>query len=261
MDNTVTTTYGLSVPVNEWTGGAGGLDLGIDSVNAMGPEEIEEYLDGWEPGQKVRRSAKLRIMLDRIELFQQRSRELNAALKAGEISLTEWETQMGRALKRMHLSAYVTGRSGRWTDLEPEDVQALRDEVGRQQAYLRRWRNELAQGGRLDDVAEGQLNTRADLYGAASSASFERGHNAERGIGPGVLPAQPGDGTTKCLTNCHCRWAIRVISKEDGNFDAGWRLGASEHCETCRQRARSWIGLQIRGGELQTDVEPIFYER
>jgi len=258
MDTTLETTYGTTLSVNEWRGDT---DLGIDRVAAADAEEVEDYLDDWTPGDKVRRDIKLRALLDRIEVYEANVRRLNRQLANEQISLSEWETRMGRQVKQLHLNAYVVGRSGDWESLTPEDVQALRDEVGRQLQYLRRWRNELAQPGRLDDVSPRQLDVRGGLYGSASSASFERGFQSEQGIGPGALPAQPGDGTTQCLTNCKCRWSILVLSKDRGDFNANWQLGASEHCQTCRDRARSWLGLKIRGGRLQTDVEPIFYDR
>jgi len=72
------------------------------------------------------------------------------------------------------------------------------------------------------------------------------------------LPAMPGDGTTKCGDDCHCEWSIRVIDTESEDYDANWRLGASSHCETCIKRGRNWVGIRVRGGELKTDVVPIF---
>jgi len=255
MDCTLETTYGTTFSANHWE------ELGVDSVRAADPDEVEEYLDDWDVGQRVRRPVKLRMMLDRIELFEERAQELNAALAKGDIGLSEWETKMGGAVKRLHVGSYMIGKSGRWDELTEDGVRALESEVDRQLKYLRRWRNELAEGGRLDDLSEGQLNTRSRLYGAASSGTFEQGYQSERGLPPGILPAQPGDGTTKCLTNCRCRWSIRTFSKEKQNFDCNWMLGAAEHCETCRERAREWLGLRIRGGELIDDPEPIFYER
>ena len=255
LDTNLTTDWGTTLTVDQWE------DLGIDSVRAASSDELGDYLDGWTPGEKVRRNIKLRALLDRIEVYESNIQELNEALANGDIGLDEWETRMGKNIKHLHMNAHMIGRSGNWSELTREEVQALEDEVDRQLGYLRRWRNELAQPGRLDDVSEQKLNIRGSLYGASSSASFERGYQAERGLPPGVLPAQPGDGSTRCLTNCHCRWSIRTISKERGDFDANWRLGAAEHCQTCRDRARSWLGLRIRGGELQTDVEPIFYDR
>ena len=73
-----------------------------------------------------------------------------------------------------------------------------------------------------------------------------------------MLPAWPGDGTTICLTNCKCRWSINILSIERGDYNATWRLGAAEHCRTCRQRARAWKKLRVRGGELVEGYEPIF---
>lgn len=72
-----------------------------------------------------------------------------------------------------------------------------------------------------------------------------------------VLPAFPGDGTTEC-DECRCSWRVRVLDAQRGDYDANWMLGASAHCRMCRERARSWLGLRVRSGELVDEVEPIF---
>lgn len=238
------------------------VDADIPTAGVPDSDEVQRYMDDtWQPGQRIPRRIKYRIMLDRIELYDERIADLAGLLSRGEITLGEWEERMAQEIKGLHLNSYVTGQSGRWENLTDRDYTAIGDEVARQQKYLRRWRNQLAGQQASGDIDAGQVVTRARLYGQAASGSFEKGHGAENGLPPDVLPAHPGDGTTECLTGCKCRWTIRLISRERGDADANWTLGPSEHCETCLKRARSWLGLRIRGGELKTDVEPIFYER
>ena len=235
--------------------------MGIPTAGVPDSEEIERYMeDTWTPGRSIPRRIKYRIMLNRIELYEEHATELAGLLSRGEITTGEWEERMAREIKGLHLSSYVTGRSGRWDTLTEQDYTAIGNKVSRQQEYLRRWRNELAEQQATGDVEASTVIRRAKLYGQASSTSFEKGHGAENGLPPDVLPAYPGDGTTQCLTGCKCRWVLRIISRDRGDLDAGWRLGPAEHCETCLKRARSWLGLRIRGGVLQTDVEPIFYD-
>ena len=216
--------------------------------------------DTWTPGRSIPRRIKYRIMLGRIALYEERIAELADLLSRGEIALDEWEERMAQEIKGLHLSSYVTGESGRWDALTERDYTAIGEEVSRQQTFLRRWRNELAEQQATGDVEAEKVISRAKRYGQAASVSFEKGHGAENGLPPGVLPAYPGDGTTQCLTGCKCRWEIRLISRERGDADCNWALGPAKHCETCLRRARSWLGLRIRGGELRTEVEPIFYD-
>lgn len=236
-------------------------DLGIPTAGVATVEEAEDYLDRWEPGTRIPRRIKYRMMLDRLTLYEELITELAEMLIGGEITPREWEERMAQEIKGLHLTAYVTGRSGRWEDMTSQDYGSVGGVLRKQYRYLRRWRAQLSEPGVLEltDV-EGVVN-RAKLYGAASSSTFERGHGAENGIPPGTLPAYPGDGTTLCLTNCKCWWSIRVISKERGDFDANWRLGPAEHCRTCRARAKDWLGLRIRGGELVDGYAPHFVNR
>lgn len=234
-------------------------ELGYDDAQLPDDDEIEEYMATWTPGQEIPRKIKLAIMARRLEAYDNAITNLAEQLADESISVDAWEEAMQREIKRLHLNASVTGRSGDWSQLDQRDVSDMNETVRDQMRYLRRWRNELADPGR--EVNASQVRNRSRLYGQASSQTFEKSHDAEKGVPSGILPAYPGDGTTNCLTNCKCRWSFRVIRKDEGDFDASWRLGASEHCQTCRDRARSWLGLRIRGGELVTDVEPIFANR
>jgi len=59
-------------------------------------------------------------------------------------------------------------------------------------------------------------------------------------------------------TRDKCRWAIQILSKENQDFNATWKLGIAEHCETCLNRAQNWTQLEIRNGVMKSDPEPIF---
>ena len=234
-------------------------DLGYDDKVLPDADEIEEYMSTWTPGQQIPRKIKVAIMMERLQAYDDAITQLAQRLANEEIDVSTWEEEMQRQIKRLHLHASVAGRSGDWSAIDSAAVSDMNATVREQLRYLRRWSNELA--GVEKEISARQVRNRGRLYGQASSQTFEKSHDAEKGIPQGILPAYPGDGTTLCLTNCKCRWSFRVINKENGDFDCNWRLGAAEHCQTCRDRARSWLGLRIRDGELVTDVEPIFVNR
>lgn len=193
----------------------------------------------------------------RQQIFQNRAVELNAQLKNGRIEPDEWMRRMMGQVKDMHTTAYAIGYSGRWEQISQRDWGAVGATVQRQYQFLRRWRAQIEQDG-IDSVSLAKLNDRAQKYGAAASESFEKGYSAEVGMPPNILPAYPGDGTTECMTRCKCRWAINILDKQNQDFDCTWTLGVAEHCETCLERASSWVQLEVRNGVLASDPEPIF---
>ena len=193
----------------------------------------------------------------RQEIFQTRARDLNVQLKQGRIQPDAWFRRMRGEIRKLHLSAYGIGYSGKFDEMGLRDYGAVGNTVQRQYRYLQKWKTEIRSEG-LDSFSLARLNDRAQKYGAASRESFEKGYGAEVGIDTSVLPAHPADATTECMTRCRCRWAIDILSKENGDFNCTWTLGDSEHCATCLNRAMEWVQLEVRGNELRSDPEPIF---
>lgn len=189
--------------------------------------------------------------------YQVAAHELNRRLVDGEIPVSVWRNGLQEQIKTLHVQAYVAGRSGEWDAVTQAEWGRVGQRLRTQYEYLRNWSLELAGPG-LDNVSLAKLNVRADLYAAAARASFESAIAEEKGTPSGVLPAMPGDGTSRCLVRCKCGWAIR---KRGRSQFATWRLGRAEHCDTCLARARSWKNLEIRDGVLVTQYEPIFYNR
>jgi plasmid maintenance system antidote protein VapI len=85
---------------------------------------------------------------------------------------------------------------------------------------------------------------RAQMYGQAIGASYEAGRTRML-----PLPAMPKDGSTFCLSHCTCFWDLIKLDGNE-NYDCHWRLGATDHCTTCKARARLWAPLKIREGRL-----------
>jgi hypothetical protein len=87
-------------------------------------------------------------------------------------------------------------------------------------------------------------NSRAAMYVESIGQSFYRGQ-----FRMWPLPSVPRDGSTQCLSRCNCSWEIDELEGE-GNADCYWRMGPSEHCQSCQERARQWSPLRIRNNEL-----------
>jgi hypothetical protein len=157
-------------------------------------------------------------------------------LEAGEITPDQWQATMTDTLTNAYPRAYKAGAGA-----DPDDrAQALLDkQVAAQLKYLGNFAVEIKDG------AEWQAgwNSRAEMYADSIIVPYWTG--ATKML---PLPAMPGEGTT-CLTRCRCAWDVQSLDGE-GDYDAYWRRGASESCQTCRQRAAEWAPLKIRGGRL-----------
>lgn len=193
----------------------------------------------------------------RQEMYQNRARALNVQLKQGKIQPDEWFRRMRGEIRKLHLSAYGIGYSGKFDRLSQRDYGQVGAAVQKQYRYLQRWKQQIRAEG-IEEQSLAQLNDRAQKYGAAARESFEKGYTAEVGMPSGILPAYPGDGQSICLTRCRCRWAIDILDKQNQDFNCTWTLGVAEHCETCLNRSMEWVQLEVRNGVLESSYEPIF---
>jgi len=206
---------------------------------------------------RVSLSEKQEALEARQDIYQNRVRDLNVQLKQGRITTSEWFRRMRGQIRKLHVSAYGIGHSGKFDELDLSDYGRIGNTVQRQYRVLDRWRQQIDTEG-LDSFSLPQLNDRAQKYGAAARESFERGYQSEVGMDTSVLPAEPGDGSTECRSRCKCRWAITILDKAAGHFNATWTLGQAEHCETCLNRSMEWVQLEVRNNSLVSDFEPIF---
>lgn len=166
---------------------------------------------------------------------------LLARLENGDITPAEWENDMQAALAAYHQAAAMAGQKD--TAIEADELTAA---VGAQFAYLSAFRGVITDALAAGEAAWSAWSARAAMYAEAIGASFWRAFT-----GGWPLPAYPRDGTTQCLSHCHCEWEINVVDQEAGDADAYWRLSPVEHCQTCVERGAQWSPLRIRGGVLQ----------
>jgi hypothetical protein len=157
--------------------------------------------------------------------FQEQAQRLTN----GDITLQQWERQFRQRLKVIHGSQYEMGRGGSHA-MTQADWGRVGAELRQQYQYLNRFVAEVAEG----TVSPATIASRSALYVEASTASYERGRAAGHNL---VLPAYPGDGGTRCVTNCRCHW--RITEGEDA-WNCYWTLGQAEHCVDCVQRSQTW---------------------
>lgn len=166
---------------------------------------------------------------------------LMARLENGDMTPVEWEAEVQAALAAYHQAAAMAGQKD--TAIDADEVAAG---VAGQFAYLRGFRDAISQALAAGEAAWAAWSARAAMYAEAIGASFWRAFT-----GGWPLPAYPRDGTTQCLSHCHCEWRIDVLDQEAGDADAYWELSPVEHCQTCIERASQWSPLRVRGGVLQ----------
>jgi hypothetical protein len=158
---------------------------------------------------------------------------------ASDGSVEAWRAEMERILARGHLAGYALGQEA--FDFSDKERSSLVKQVAAQLEFLD---NFVLDVQSAPEFQKG-WNARAAMYAEAVGASYYRGKFK---LWP--LPSVPGDGTTQCLSRCNCSWDVQEL-EGDGNADAYWRLGPSESCQTCEERASQWAPLRIREGEVQ----------
>lgn len=182
--------------------------------------------------------SRVRALMQRFENnFKGETRRISDRLSQGEISIQRWVTEMRQAVKDAYVVQYTVGKGG-LGNMAQADWGRIGGLLKGQYAYLNQFAAQVAGGG----LTPKQIAARAALYVDSSTQAFERGKAASHGITG--LPAYPGDGSTECMANCRCYWDI----KRDGTtYTATWKLSSAEHCQTCTDRAASWVDLVYEG--------------
>lgn len=159
------------------------------------------------------------------------------AIGTGHKSIDAWQKAMAQDLLTYHYAAHLDGHGVR--QMERTAQARVNEQVGTQLDYLNRFASELDERGWLDKDA-----ARAALYAGSIKSTFWRGKTFGYD-----LPAYPTEGSP-CMVNCTCIWDMDELDPEELDADFTWRLGATEHCSVCRERARVWAPLRVRGGEM-----------
>lgn len=179
------------------------------------------------------------IALDRLIAKLSRAIEEDTdALALGQTTPGQWQQDITKLLERYTAAAYKAGQNG--DPLTAKDIRSVKGLVAAQVEYLDNFTLE------IQGASEWQAgwNARAQMYAESIKVPYWKGATK---VLP--LPAMPAEGT-QCLTRCRCIWDVDALDEEAGDYNAYWRRGAGDSCQTCRERAAQWSPLQIRGGEL-----------
>jgi hypothetical protein len=164
-------------------------------------------------------------------------------LQDGALTTDLWERQFGDEVKREYIRQYLLGRGGLGM-MEDADWEEIGTRVEEQLSFLEGMAAVVA----LGELTDGQIRARMAMYINSARAAFERGVTVVVGGRKLVLPAYPGDGSTRCRTNCRCHWEIEEVVGPDGTivgWSCYWRLGTAEHCDDCVARAADWAPLFV----------------
>lgn len=167
-----------------------------------------------------------------------------ARVGAGEITPHQFYLDMERYITLHWRAAYIVGKVAAGGDekLTRSEEKALWAARNEQIKYL----NKFYQAVRDGQLSAAQIGARAGLYARAIQAPYHRGQAGA--YGDLRLPQVPGDGKTRCRTNCQCRLRYELVHDADGNVVAVnvyWELGVAEHCDDCIGLAARWNPLRV----------------
>lgn len=164
---------------------------------------------------------------------------LSDGVNSGALDPVAWHNEVVQLLRVGYTAAYLDGRGD--TALSPGAQRLLARMVAEQVDYLNGFLDQVE----ADGWSDARDRARLRMYGASVRQAYERG--ATFGLPLGQVP---GDGKTKCLTQCKCRLRIKWIDEEELDADVYWELGKAEHCPDCVSLSQEWAPLRIRGGEV-----------
>jgi len=151
----------------------------------------------------------------------------------------DWQQEVSRQLARYHGAAMLAGAEV--DTLTPEMTTAVTTDLATQLRFLDKFALEMQDG----DTWQAGWNSRANMYAGSIKTPYWQGN-----VDMLPLPAMPADGTSTCLTRCTCMWDVTKLAGE-GNYDCTWLLGATDHCQICKQRAADWAPIRVRDGVVQ----------
>ena len=164
-----------------------------------------------------------------IRVVELQIRSLADDLTTGRIDLATWQNAMRDELRSLHALEVIAGAGGDRGLITAESRMRLGLAMQEQYKYLSQFAGEIATG----DLSAAQIAARAAQYGGSAKASYWRQVTLEAD-----LPAQPGDGSTACLSNCGCAW----VNNDDGSWS--WVRGKTDSCDDCIQREIEWAHYQ-----------------
>jgi hypothetical protein len=194
----------------------------------------------------------------RTAIFNDTADSLASQVYNGNLSIGAWEEAMKSEIRALHVATGTIGKGG-WDNMTQSDWGRIGAEVKQQYRFLHGFADTIAE--KRDNISLAAIQARAHMYGEAGKATaaiteageFAGGTRRQPGRFKG-LPWFPGDGSTKCLTNCRCRWDLIEIdrTKTTKLIQCTWVVDeAAENCPDCIDRSGH---IEMRKVPLDTIV-------
>lgn len=226
----------------------GELSVGVISADVLSRHMVDAYalrftagdLEPGAPYPPLRdKQSQMRALEMYQEGFHRRTGELAERLRAGELSVAEWEMAMRDEIRDLHVAATVIGKGGDRGAVSFSEWGRAGAYIKQQYGFLHRFAQRVERSamnalvGQGEFVSEAYLRWRSSLYAGGGKASYYRGKYM------GMLPQVPGDGQTQCLGNCKC-----YLTVEEGEYpwivNVTWNMTPAEHCPDCVTLAAEW---------------------
>lgn len=169
----------------------------------------------------------------RLARYNEDVTRLAVNLRTGRVTLGMWQEEMKLLIRQLHTGAAVIGKGASWSDMTHRDWGRLGPVLKEQYKYLAGFAQDIYDNA--STITAERIAWRSKLYGI--KAAYSIGLTEAGDIGK-MLPYLPKDGSTECLINCKCHWAVTAAPPVDGMIPvrAVWTLNPAEHCPTCQKR-------------------------
>jgi hypothetical protein len=145
---------------------------------------------------------------------------MTAGLADHSTPINWWQETMRTQIKHETFRQYMAGLGGR-SALTQQDYGSIGGMLSEQYRHLDSFAAKIAAG----EYSDKQITAISRMYIRSAHEAFERAAGRARGLPP--MPAYPGDGNTRCLTNCACHWRY---TKRGNEWHCYWTLSVVEHC-------------------------------
>jgi hypothetical protein len=139
-----------------------------------------------------------------LEAARMRIPALTQRLTNGVISIGEWQGEMAKAIKIVHMASASAGRGG-WAQMTGKDWERVSSSIKEQYGYLQRFAGQVERG----ELTEGQITARAEQYAEMGRKSYEatrREVGIERGMDEERNLLAEGDNCDDCLEETAKGW-------------------------------------------------------
>lgn len=190
------------------------------------------------------------VLMAYLPTFEGYANQYTEWLMKGEIDVEDWGRYLQDELVKLYLTsaAAAVGHAGLLTNA---DIALVEDKMKDQMKYLKRFTAMLDRMN-VEEYSRDYIIKRILMYNGAGVSVLEE--MRDRSIQRPVLPFYPRDGTTHCMAFCQCEWDWQDLDPEVGDYNIWWLMGTAEHCSTCLERALACYPLEVRKGEIVTNL-------